>query len=249
MSLNKEELKKLREIEGKVYMLPVLKRIALYQDKYGLQNTLDYLHDIIVSSKDEVEVIIQKRVTDGLIKSADQSRKSIVGSIFPFCIIYIFLKLKENGLVKKNIYITSNKNTPTLDKTLTVHIDGETQKPDMDLVIYSENIHGLLHKCIILSLKTSLRERAGQTYRWKLLLEIATSSDCSIKEKYNIGYQSTEMPLVCFTTINFYNEINNPQHRGMLKFFDKAFIGKPIDSEFISRLSGLIDYANEQLSS
>lgn len=249
MNLNKDELKKLQEIESKAYMLPVLQKIELYQKKNSLKNTLDYLHDIIVSSKDEVEIIIQKRVTDGLIKNADQSRKSIVGSIFPFCIIYIFLKLKENGLVNKNIYITSNKNIPILEKILTVYIDGETQKPDMDLVIYSEDTQGLLQKCIILSLKTSLRERAGQTYRWKLLLEIATSTDCSVKDKYNIDYHSTEMPLVCFSTINFYNEINNPQHRGMLKFFDRAFIGKPIDSEFISRLSGLIDYANEQLSS
>lgn len=249
MSLTKEEIKKLQEIESKPYMLPVLQRIEAYKNKYGLKNSLDYLHDIILASKDDVEIIIQQRVSDGLIKNADQSRKSIVGSIFPFCIVYIFLKLKELGLINKKIYITSNKNIPVLDKMLTVHIDGETQKPDMDLIIYSESGVGVLHKCIILSLKTSLRERAGQTYRWKLLLEIATSSDCSVKNKYNIDYHSTEMPLVCFSTINFYNEINNPQHRGMLKFFDKAFIGKPIDSEFIARLSTLIDYANEQLIS
>jgi len=33
----------------------------------------------------------------------------------------------------------------------------------------------------------------------------------------------------------------------MFKFFDNSFIGKPIDSEFISRLSHLIDFANQQL--
>jgi len=55
------------------------------------------------------------------------------------------------------------------------------------------------------------------------------------------------MPKVCFATVNFYNEINNPQHRGMFKFFDNSFIGKPMDSEFISRLSNLIEFANQQL--
>lgn len=136
--LNKEEQKKLQEIVGKPYMQPVLKRIKQYEQQYGLQQVLDYLHDIILASK---------------------------------------------------------------------------------------------------SLKTSLRERAGQTYRWKLLLEIATTEN-QIKDKYNIAYDSAAMPIVCFATVNFYNEINNPQHRGMLKFFDNAFIGKPVHSEFIARLSG-----------
>lgn len=40
---------------------------------------------------------------------------------------------------------------------------------------------------MILSIKTSLRERAGQTYKWKLLMEIATTEN-PIKEKYNISY-------------------------------------------------------------
>lgn len=103
-----------------------------------------------------------------------------------------------------------------------------------------------LTKCFIISLKTSLRERAGQTYKWKLLLEIATS-DNYIKEKYNIKYENKIMPLVGFATVNFYNEINNPQHRGMFKFFDIAFIGKPLNADFIKNLSQLPSFINENL--
>ena len=125
-------------------------------------------------------------------------------------------------------------------------VDGETQKPDCDLVIYSLNKDETLKKCMILSLKTSLRERAGQTYKWKLLMEIATSEN-PIKEKYNIDYNPEKMPLIGFATVNFYNEINNPQHRGMFKFFDKSFIAKNIDADFISRLSTLPKYINENL--
>jgi type II restriction enzyme len=55
------------------------------------------------------------------------------------------------------------------------------------------------------------------------------------------------MPIICFATVNFYNEINNPQHRGMFKFFDKAFIAKEISDNFISPLSNLIDFVNEKL--
>lgn len=244
--LNKEEQKKLQEICNKAYMQPVLERIKQYEQQYGLQSVLDYLHAIILASKDDVELLIQQRVTDGFIKDANQSRKSIVGSIFPFCVVYVFLVMKARGEIPSNIYIASNKNNTLLENMLTVYIDGETQKPDMDLIIYSEKPDKTLHKCIILSLKTSLRERAGQTYRWKLLLEIATTEN-KIKEKYNISYNSAEMPIVCFATINFYDEINNPRYRGMLKFFDNSFIGRPVDSELISRLSALIDYAKEQL--
>jgi len=89
----------------------------------------------------------------------------------------------------------------------------------------------------------------GQTYKWKLLMEIAMS-DCEVRDKYEISYAPPTVPLVCFVTVNFYNEINNPQHRGMFKFFDRAFIGKPIDpqaTDFISPLSSLIDFANENL--
>lgn len=127
----------------------------------------------------------------------------------------------------------------------TIKIGDETQKPDMDLVFYKQE-SGELIGCVIVSLKTSLRERAGQTYKWKLLLEIA-SCENAIKDKYRIQFDVTKAPKVCFATINFYDEINQPQHRGMFQFFDGAFIGKPIESDFIQKLSGLFAFANSQL--
>ncbi|CRF51874.1 hypothetical protein HHE06_17810 [Helicobacter heilmannii] len=46
--------------------------------------------------------------------------------------------------------------------------------------------------------------------------------------------------LKIYIKINFYNEIDRPQQRGMFQFFDCAFIGKPIDRDFIKPLSHLI---------
>ena len=99
---------------------------------------------------------------------------------------------------------------------------------------------------MIISLKTSLRERAGQTYKWKLLLEIATS-DNPVKDKYKINYDVENMPLVGFATVNFYDEINNSQHKGMFQFFDKVFIAKPLQETFIAPMSKLIEYINQEL--
>jgi len=55
------------------------------------------------------------------------------------------------------------------------------------------------------------------------------------------------MLLVGFVTVNFYDEINNPQHRGMFKFFDRAFIGKPLNADFIDNLSKLPHFINDNL--
>ena len=157
------------------------------------------------------------------------------------------MKNKEFGNIREDIFITSQlSKIPSFKEVSVINVDGEIQKPDCDLVIYSKNSDDTLKKCMILSLKTSLRERAGQTYKWKLLMEIATS-DNSIKEKYNIDYSHEKMPLVAFATVNFYNEINNPQHRGMFKFFDKSFIAKNVNADFIARMSTLPNYVNENL--
>jgi type II restriction enzyme len=49
--------------------------------------------------------------------------------------------------------------------------------------------------------------------------------------------------------VNFYNEINSPQHREMFKFFDKAFIGKSVqpESEFVVPMSNLPSFVNDNL--
>ena len=250
--LNKSEKKLLNKIEEAYYMQPILSlinnRIKKAKDKKSEWKTIfNFLHDFLRNSQKEVEKLLVLRKEDGIIKDIPQARKSVVGNAFSYLIIYTFLQNKIWGNLKKPIFISSETSKiPNFEQISTINIDGETQKPDVDLVIYSLKEDNQLDKCIILSLKTSLRERAGQTYKWKLLMEIA-SSENSIKEKYNIQYNTGIVPLVCFATVNFYNEINNPQHRGMFKFFDKSFIGKPINTEFINSLSQIIDYVNKSL--
>jgi hypothetical protein len=121
----------------------------------------------------------------------------------------------------------------------------------MDIVIYSKDGNSCPSKYILLSLKTSLRERAAQTYKWKLLMEVALYSP-ELRNKYDISCNSQIIPIICFATTNFYNEINNPQQRGMLKFFDTAFIAKDLGLQvesFIYPLSNLIPFVIEQFSS
>jgi type II restriction enzyme len=245
--LNRSEQKRIQKITELYYMQPVLKKLNCKISEKGYVNTLDFLHEIITSAEPEGRKLQEERKISGKIKNVDQAIRAIVGNIFSNCVLYLLLHSKETGDLRPDIYVTdeTGKN-PLLEKMTVIHVDGETQKPDMDLVLYT--LDGTaIHDCLIVSLKTSLRERAGQTYKWKLLLEIATTKDATIRDKYGIHYDCDKMPKVCFAMVNFYNEINNPQHRGMFKFFDSAFIGKPIDNSFISRLSQLVHFANQQL--
>lgn len=276
-SFNSQENELIETINKAYYMQPVISKIdaiLAIQDVEIYQNAFNHLYEVIQGSQEEVEKIIEQRKFQGLIKDEKQTAKAVVGNIFPYAVIYIFLKNKEIKNIDQHIYITNKKSTiQGFEDISTIKLgDGEQQKPDCDLIIYSyttsskvsdgNNEENLYPKCIILSLKTSLRERAAQTYKWKLLLEIANDHGSKIKEKYGITYNVREIPLICFVTVNFYNEINNPQQRGMLKFFDKAFLAKNLNEEtqvnekkidlnrqksqtFISPLSELVDFVRD----
>ncbi|MEF3280929.1 MAG: hypothetical protein K6357_08210 [Elusimicrobiota bacterium] len=247
--LNKEEVSNLEQIRNTYYMKPIIDKFTelINNKKYNWISSLNKIYDILVSCEDDVRRLLETRKREGKIRDINQALKSIAGNAFSNCIVYLFLMNKKEGNIKPNIFITSKKSRiKDFDKIATIKIGEETQKPDIDLIIYTKKEDDTVDKCIILSLKTSLRERAGQTYKWKLLMEIATTQN-PIREKYDIKYNVFKMPIICFATVNFYDEINNPQHRGMFKFFDKAFIAKEINSDFTSPLSDLINFMNEKL--
>lgn len=254
--LSKDESDFLKELPNIYYMEPIKLRVDNWVEtsenpRIGWLEVLNHLNSILREAQSDVEQLLDNRLLAGEIKDKSQARKSVVGNAFSNIIIYVFIQNKLSGNILEGVYITAKKSTIRgFERISTINVGEETQKPDMDLIIYSLKENSDLNKCIILSLKTSLRERASQTYKWKLLMEIAMS-DCEVRDKYEISYDPPTIPLICFVTVNFYNEINNPQHRGMFKFFDRAFIGKPIDSQstdFIYPLSNLIDFVNEHLA-
>ena len=252
-SLNSFEMQSMQGILMSPYMIYAVKLVDEFIQKNkqpqveATKNVFNEIYRILNESKSSVDEFLAERKRIGEIKDEKQALKSIAGNSFSKIIEYIFLKNKIIGNIRPDIFITSQKSkVPSFEEISTIKVGNETQKPDCDLVIYSINKDDTLKKCIILSLKTSLRERAGQTYKWKLLMEIATSAK-ALREKYEIIYETKIMPLICFATVNFYNEINNPQQRGIFKFFDKTFIARNIDSDFICKLSTLPDFVNGKL--
>jgi len=214
--------------------------------KKALTIILDYLAEVLENSEPEVMKIIRARKKD-----VKQTRVSVAGNNFQALVAH---SLMENVLVENlpPIHIVLKpKKHPVVQKYATIKIGNEVQKPDMDILIYQEKPETPL---IICSCKTSLRERAGQTYRWKLLVDLATADPNHLKQhpecpinKYNIEYQSDRKIYVTMVTADLYNEIAQPQQRGMFAFFDKTFVADKGRREFPSHvqpMSEIIPYLN-----
>lgn len=214
--------------------------------KRALVIILNYLADVLGDSEPEVMKIIKRRKKD-----IKQTRVSVAGNNFQALVAH---SLMENVLVKNlppiNIALKP-KNHPVVREYATIKIGGEVQKPDMDVLIYQEKSNTPL---VICSCKTSLRERAGQTYRWKLLLDLATANPKHLKKyaecpinKYRIEYQSDRKIYVVMITADLYNEVAQPQQKGMFVFFDKAFVadrGKQKFPSHVQPMSKIIPYLN-----
>ena len=227
VSMLEINIKTLSEIEDRYYFTPIKEGLEEKIAEAGEKYALNYLTNVMQAATSKVERLIQARIRDGIISSADQARKTIAGNGFQGLVAYSLIKLQEKKILNQNLAITLKpKKHPLIEKYATIKVGDDVQKPDIDLLIYHYT-KPEQYPVIIYSIKTSLRERAGQTYRWKLLMDIVSSNDCkTIKEKYGLTYKAMDNFKVGFITTNFYNEIINPQQKGMLKFFDFVYITK-----------------------
>jgi type II restriction enzyme len=253
-TLNKYESSFLEKVLVNQYMKPIQKRVDSWVEKSGNSQSgwkmvFDHLDEILRDVKDDLDEILNIRLASGKISDKKQAIRSISGNLFANTIIYVFIQNKLVGNISEDIFINNKSVAPDFEELFTISIGEQLEKLNINLVIYSRKENSESNKCIALFPLQSDGNQFKKAYKWKLLMEIAMS-DCAVRDKYAISYAPSTVPLVCFITLNFYNEINNPQHRGMFKFFDRAFIGKPIDPQatnFISPLSSLIEFVNEKL--
>ncbi|MBI1806579.1 MAG: hypothetical protein HYR76_05955 [Ignavibacteria bacterium] len=219
-----------KELEGRYYFNPLKRKFEKEAQEVGLTQAMNRLTDIMQGSIPEVGKLIQKRIDQGVINDFDQASKTVAGNAFQGLVAYTLIRHQQVGILSEDIEITlKRKRHRIVNEYATIKVGKDIQKPDIDLLIYSK-AHTLEKPVIIYSMKTSLRERVGQTYKWKLLMDIATADDCqSIKTKYELSYQAQVNFKVGFITTNFYKEITNPQQQGMLRFFDFVYITKAGD--------------------
>ncbi len=215
------------ELEGRYYFDPLKRKFEEKARQVGLNEAMNYLTEIMQGSIPEVGKLIQNRIDDGLISDFDQTSKTVAGNAFQGLVAYGLTRHQQVGNLSQDIVITLKpKRHRIVNEYATIKVGNDVQKPDIDLLIYSKE-HTLQKPVIIYSMKTSLRERVGQTYKWKLLMDIAIANDCqSIKTKYELSYNAQVNFKVGLITTNFYEEITSPQQVGMLRFFDFVYITK-----------------------
>ncbi|MCA6601435.1 MAG: hypothetical protein IM537_14815, partial [Pseudanabaena sp. M57BS1SP1A06MG] len=154
---SKDEAKFLKGL-SKIYYMPIIQQkvdawvASASSPDIGWIEVLDHLNEILRDAQNDVEKLLDKRIANSEIEDKSQARKSIVGNAFSNIIIYIFIQNKLIGNISEGIYITAKKSQISgFEKISTINVGDETQKPDMDLVIYSLKENQDLNKCIILS--------------------------------------------------------------------------------------------------
>ncbi len=211
-----------------------------------------YLHDIMRDAKDEVEKVINHRIEINEIKNADQARKSVAGNVFQQFVAYTLAQNILIGNINNKLTVTTS--AKVLDKYAVIQVGDDEQKPDSDVLVYldSDNTTPIVN----LSCKTSCRERAGQTYKWKLLSDLASCKckhqdnnvNCPVT-KYRLKYNPQRKIYTCFITTDFYDELKNPQIAAMFNFFDNSYIAKVTSpNSKIKTLEHIVDDINSYFS-
>ncbi|MFQ6071932.1 MAG: BsaWI family type II restriction enzyme, partial [Methanosarcinales archaeon] len=155
-----------------------------------------------------------------------QVRVSVAGKYFQALLAYIIADTaSENGY-----RILLDPDLRKYDELQgTVVMLGDTAlKPDADLVLYKPD--DVMTPIAIFSCKTSLRERIHQSVMWKLLAELSfmkceyssTVEGCPV-DKYKMDVEIDRDIILGFITMDWYNELANPQYKGISSIFDVIY--------------------------
>jgi len=158
-----------KELEGRYYFNPLKRNFDKKAQEVGLTEAMNHLTDIMQGSIPEVGKLIQKRIDEGAINDFEQASKTVAGNAFQGLVAYTLIRHQQAGILSEDIQITLKpKRHGIVNEYATIKVGNDNQKPDIDLLIYS-NAHTLEKRVIIYSMKTSLRERVGQTYKCRRL--------------------------------------------------------------------------------
>jgi len=106
---------------------------------------LDYLTEIMRKSQENVEEIIQRKIKDGKIRNASQSRVAVAGLNFQGIITYTLIQNILLGNLPKIIVALRPKKSKyknILEKYTEITVGDEKQKPDVDIMVFHPNKAG-----------------------------------------------------------------------------------------------------------
>ena len=192
----------------------------------------NYLGKVMNDCGPSVGRRLSKRKKEGYISDKGQAVMSLVGNGFQGIVAYYFIK----NLDRKGIMVLLNaNNNPILKNRLKLKVGDNVVKPDADIVLLNPNKKN--SPIIIFSCKTSIRERIGQSLKWKLMLDIARlkcncrkKNNKCLKCKYGMSIDFKNKIYYGFITADFYDELHSSHNLGTLNFFDSVYLANKMKS-------------------
>lgn len=239
IEINAEQVEKIRKTRK--FVGPTLAGIDRWLQNSSLHNQfvdgsivlLDELYNIMKDSQEETCSLIK---ADKKTDNKEQAIKSVAGNNFQAAVAYSLIKLQGKGEIPQNIAVVLNgPQAIKMKQQMEIVVSGITQKPDIDVLIFDPNNPN--STIVLLSIKTSFRERAGQTAKWKLLLDIARSDNCfSLKKQYGLDVNTEKLEVLKrvkfgFVSCDLYTESQSTQNRGFKEFFDFFYITRTSPNE------------------
>lgn len=199
-------------------------------EKAAARQILSRLHDVMRAAQPLVEGEITARKAAGRIVDANQARKNAAGNVFQQMLAYSIARNILLGNITKPVAVTMSVKS-LIGQYAAIQVGEDTLTPDSDVIVYAPENE--TSPVMNFSCKTSCRERIGQTYKWKLMCDLATCTcahkagnpDCPAT-RYNLIYTPTRQILTCLATADFYDELRNPQISASFHFFDYSYIAK-----------------------
>ena len=153
-----EEQKLLAKVSSAYYMEPVLKRLRTFIEKKknkteAWKEAFNHIHNFLTESEHDVRNILQTRKKEGRIRDISQAMKTIAGHAFSHTVVFLFLQNKKRKMISENIFITDNVKKPFFKDIATIHISGQTQKPDIDIIVFQRLADNQVGPLLILILE------------------------------------------------------------------------------------------------
>lgn len=128
-----------RELEARYYFDPLKRRFEDIARQTGFTRALNHITQIMQDCIPEVGRLIQSRIDEGIISDFDQTSKTVAGNGFQGIVAYALVRNQQEGILSRDISVTLKpKKHPLINKYATIKVGNDTQKPDIDLLIYSK---------------------------------------------------------------------------------------------------------------
>ncbi len=208
---------------------------------------LEAIHHFDLIAEEKLRLVLDKFYNDN--RSKDQAWKSCKGSLYEYGIFGCLQEIIKNNSELNKKFLVMKGNDASIDHRNQIVIHNWSDIfPDVDILIIEKNT-GLVK--VIVSCKTSLRERLTETAFWKRELEL-TKKSSDIKLIFITTDKDDELKIdtnryILLHVIDGTFVTDPKKYENLMKTFREKYEDKPDFNQIISKVK-FIDEINEFLN-